>query len=266
MTENYSKDSLLTQIDKNFIDAIDQIAEVHKGLGIKKPIKDSHFGEIIFPVRRSIVSAVRKQERHLPSTALAAFSENFGIDMNYFYKEDVPYNYNPQSFKNTIIKGNAITSNNEGDHNTNTTYNTTKNAVINLGQGESKSTIIDSLEVGNMINNFISEIDSDQVAQFYEILDKLKNESISLRDSFTAIVGKKCGENDEMRNSYREELRGEREEKKLLRLEHKEEIEIIRLEKKELRNDLKEVRAELKEAYNRERELIEKYSKLIASN
>ena len=91
-TTTMKKNTDYFQIDKKFIEAIDIILAYHIENNIK-PTNDSAIAKLIYPPNRNIISSVRGGHKHIPHLAIINMAKVFDVDMNYFYKEDIPFEY-----------------------------------------------------------------------------------------------------------------------------------------------------------------------------
>lgn len=101
------------QIDKKFIQAIDMILAYHIENKIK-PTNDSAIAKLIYPANRNIISSVRGGHKHIPHLAIINMAKVFDLDMNYFYKQDVPFVY--PVVKETSFKEDPLTSSLEASY------------------------------------------------------------------------------------------------------------------------------------------------------
>lgn len=188
-------------IDLKFVSALDEVIAVNKELGLK-PNNDSGVGKIIYPSNRSIISSVRSRSKHIPHLALMNFAKEFKVDMNYFYSEEHLLNYKPPAIKNIVVKGNNIS----GDYNT--SIHTKKGDIrgINTAEAGSKNTLVDLVEVNTMINNFISEMDKERIAQFMTIISQIQSDSKASLNRMELLFQEKCKEITTLRESFTEDL------------------------------------------------------------
>ena len=217
---------LYDEIDEKFVLAVDEVISVNSELDLK-PKNDSAIGNIIYPSNRSIISAVRNRTKHIPHLALINFAKQFKVDMNYFYTE-TPLQYQPPALTNIVVK-NGINS--SGDYTTNIHAGKRKIKGINTAESGSKNTLVEVVEVNTMINNFISQMDTERVQQFLKIISKIQADNKSSAKKLERLLIERS------------------EELKEIRLSFKEEIKAVRVE-------LKETRDKLDEALRREVELL----------
>lgn len=202
-----TKSPKYAHIDQKFVTALDQVIAVNTELGIK-PNNDSSIGQIIYPSNRSIISSVRSKSKHIPHLALMNFANEFSVDMNYFYSEEHLLNYIPPTIKNVVVKGNNIT----GNHNT--TIHAGKGQIkgINTAESGSKNTLVDTVEVNTMINNFISEMDRERITQFMSIVTQIQSDSRSSLKRMEEQFREKCKEVKAIRQSFVDDLANTRKE------------------------------------------------------
>ncbi len=215
-------------IDIKFVQAVDEVIAVNLELGIK-PNNDSSLGKIVYPTNRSIVSAVRSRSKHIPHLALINFAKQFNVDMNYFYT-DSPLQYQPPTITNISVKGNGIHS--TGNNTTNISAGKGKIKGINTAEAGSKNTLVEVVEVNTMINNFISQMDTERVQQFLTIISQIQAENKSTAQKLERILIEKSEEIKEMRLSFKEDISSMREELKETRVKLdealKREVELLR--------------------------------------
>jgi hypothetical protein len=188
-------------IDLKFVSALDEVIAVNTELGIK-PNNDSSIGSIIYPSNRSIISSVRSRAKHIPHLALMNFAKEFKVDMNYFYTEEHLLNYKPPAIKNIVVKGNNIS----GDFNTSIHAKKGDIKGINTAQPGSKNTLVDLVEVNTMINNFISEMDKERIAQFMTIISQIQTDSKASLKRMELQFQEKCKEVTRLQESFTEDL------------------------------------------------------------
>lgn len=194
---------VLDNIDSKFIDAVDELIAINTELGIK-PANDSAIGKAVYPNNRSIVSAVRGKSKHIPHMALINFAKEFDVDMNYFYSEDAPLHYKPNTITNITVSGNAISS--TGNNTTNIHAGKGEIKGINTAEAGSKNTLVEVVEVNTMINNFISQIDKERVQQFFKIITSIQAESKKTTRKFEKLFEAKSNEMQDMRRYFEEKL------------------------------------------------------------
>jgi len=194
---------LLDNIDVKFIQAVDEVIAINTELGIK-PANDSAIGKAVYPNNRSIVSAVRGRNKHIPHIALINFAKEFNVDMNYFYSEDNPLHYKPNTIMNITVSGNGINS--SGAHTTNIHAGKGEIKGINTAQPGSKNTLVEVVEVNTMINNFISQMDKDRIEKFLEIISSVQVESRQAGLKFERLLESKSKEMQEMRLYFEKKL------------------------------------------------------------
>jgi hypothetical protein len=190
-------------IDVKFVQAVDEVITVNTELGIK-PNNDSSLGKIVYPTNRSIISSVRGRSKHIPHLALINFAKEFNVDMNYFYNDRAKLQYQPPVITNITVKGNGIHS--TGNNTTNINAGKGKITGINTAEAGSKNTLVEVVEVNTMINNFISQIDTERVQQFLTIISKIQVESKLSSEKLERILIEKSEEIKEMRISFKEEI------------------------------------------------------------
>lgn len=216
------------KIDMKFLSAVDEVITINTELGIK-PTNDSSIGKLVYPTNRSIVAAVRGKMKHIPHLALINFAEQFNVNMNYFYSENAPLQYHSKDIMNINVSGNSISS--TGDNATNIHAGKGKIKEINTAKVSSKNTLVDTIEVNTMINNFISQIDREKVQQFFEIVGSIQVESKLSSQRLERMLAQKSVEMNEMRIAF------------------KEDIQLVR-------SELKDTRVKLDEAVKREVDLL----------
>lgn len=194
-------------IDEKFVDALDEVIAVNTKLGIK-PNNDSSIGKIIYPSNRSIISSVRSKSKHIPHLALINFANEFSVDMNYFYSDNHILNYKPPVTKNVIIKGNKVTGN----------YNITMHAGkgeikgINTAETGSKNTLVETVEVTTMINNFIAKMDREHITEFMTILSQIQSDRKSALSRLEEQFREKNKEIKAIRQTFIDDLANTRKE------------------------------------------------------
>ncbi|WP_010180411.1 hypothetical protein [Aquimarina agarilytica] len=192
-------------IDFQFIKAVDEIIEVNKKLGLK-PINDSALGTVIYPTNRSIISAVRNRQKHIPHMALINLAKEFTLDMNYFYSnEATPLNYQPKTLNNIHIHKNGISS--TGDNAMNIHAGKGKIKRIHTAEAGSKNTLVETVNVNNMINHFISNMDNERVKQFMNIIASIQSEHKATSAKMEAVMNEKSAEMKEIKNTFKDELK-----------------------------------------------------------
>lgn len=215
-------------IDFQFIKAVDEIIKVNKELGLK-PENDSTLGNVIYPTNRSIISAVRNRQKHIPHMALINLAKKFTIDMNYFYSEDpLPLQYSPKTLNNIHIK-NGINS--SGANALNIHAGKGKIKRIHTAEAGSKNTLVETVAVNTMINNFISQMDSERIKQFMDIISSIQSQHKATSIKMEELLNQKSIEIREVRDTFKDEL-------------------------KSVRLELKETRTKLDAALSREVELL----------
>ncbi len=202
------------EIDLKFVKAVDEIIAVNSELGIK-PNNDSLIGKEVYPTNRSIISAVRSKSKHIPHLAIINFAKRFNVDMNYFYA-DRPLQYLPPTITNITVKGNGIHS--TGSNTTNINAGKGKIKGIHTAESGSKNTLVEVVEVNTMINNFISQIDTERVQQFLTIISKIQVENKASAKKLEKMLQEKSLELKEIRTSFKEEMQSVRFELKETRV------------------------------------------------
>ena len=206
---------LYNNIDEKFVKAVDEVIAVNTELGIK-PSRDSAIGRLVYPSNRSIISAVRSRSKHIPHIALINFAKQFNVDMNYFYNENFTLQYQPPTITNVSVKGNGIHS--TGNNTTNIHAGKGKIKGIHTAESGSKNTLVEVVEVNTMINNFISQIDTDRVQQFLTIISKIQIENKASAKKLEKMLQEKSVELKEIRNAFKEEMLSVRVELKETRV------------------------------------------------
>lgn len=194
---------LLDNIDNKFIEAVDEVIAINTELGIK-PANDSAIGKAVYPNNRSIISAVRGRNKHIPHIALIKFAKAFNVDMNYFYADDKPLHYKPDTIMNVTVSGNGINS--SGANTTNIHAGKGEIKGINTAEAGSKNTLVEVVEVTTMINNFISQMDKGRVEQFLEIISSIQIESKQSALKFEKLFEARSIEMQDMRKYFEEKL------------------------------------------------------------
>ena len=202
---------LYDEIDEKFVKAVDEVIAVNSELGIK-PIRDSAIGKLIYPSNRSIISSVRGRSKHIPHVAIINFAKQFNVDMNYFYNDESTLQYQPPTITNISVKGNGISS--TGTNTTNIHAGKGRIKGINNAEAGSKNTLVEVVEVNTMINNFISQIDTERVQQFLTIISKIQVENKASAKKLEKMLQEKSIELKEIRNSFKEEMKSVRFELK----------------------------------------------------
>lgn len=97
MKSTHSKKNPINKIDKLFIEAVDKIIEDSKKAGIKP---DSYRGInlIIYPTSHGLISRVKNGKSHVTHIALINFAKEYNVNMNYFYHENVDFEYDLNNF------------------------------------------------------------------------------------------------------------------------------------------------------------------------
>ncbi len=199
-------------IDHQFIKAIDEIILINKELGLK-PSNDSALGNEIYPTNRSIISAVRNRQKHIPHMALINLAKRFSIDMNFFYTaEEKPLQYQPKTLNDVYITKNGINS--AGANAVNIHAGKGKIKRINTAEAGSTNTLVETVEVNTMINNFISQIDKDHVQKFLGIVSSIQHEHKATANKMEVLLEQKSIEIKEVRDTFKEEMKAVREELK----------------------------------------------------
>ena len=194
---------LLDNIDHKFIQAVDEVITINSELGIK-PANDSAIGKTVYPANRSIIASVRGRSKHIPHIALINFAKEFNVDMNYFYSEDNPLHYKPDTIMNVTVSGNGINS--AGAHSTNIHAGKGSIKGINTAQSGSKNMLVEVVEVNTMINHFISQMDKDRIEKFFEIIASVQIESKKASLKFEKLLDAKSLEMQEMRQYFEKKL------------------------------------------------------------
>lgn len=191
--EEYNK------IDMRFIEAADIIISQNEEMGIK-PDNDSSLGKLIYPSNRSIISAVRSRNKHIPHLALINFAKEFNVDMNFFYNPstDSELNYKPKHFNRVVNKGNSVV--NTG--NDSTSIHAGEGSIKWINKAEEGS-INKFVEADKMIYNFINELDRDKGTQFRDILNKIQSDSQELILKLQAVVQQKVDDIKQMAKEHR---------------------------------------------------------------
>lgn len=81
-----------------------------------------------------------------------------------------------------------------------------------MGLQESKNTLVDTVEVNTMINNFISEMDRERITQFMSIVSQIQSDSKSSLKRMEEQFQEKCKEVKAIRQSLIDDLANTRKE------------------------------------------------------
>ncbi|EDP96493.1 hypothetical protein U8527_10290 [Kordia algicida OT-1] len=97
MKSTHAKKNEINKIDRLFVKAVDQIIMDSKKAGIKP---DSYRGInlVIYPASQGLISRVNKGKSHITHTALINFAKHYNVNMNYFYHDDVDFEYDLNNF------------------------------------------------------------------------------------------------------------------------------------------------------------------------
>lgn len=91
------KKNEINKIDELFIKAIDQVVKDSKVAGIK-PNSYRGINLLIYPESDGLISRVKKKINHVTHIALINFAKQYNVDMNYFYHDDVKFEYDLNNF------------------------------------------------------------------------------------------------------------------------------------------------------------------------
>ena len=99
--------------DKRFLEAVEHLLPILKKQ-FGKSFSYARLSDTITPGNKSLISSVQNAYEHISDTNLFKFAELFDIDMNYFYRESVPFNQANTASNSSVQKAEKFTESEKG--------------------------------------------------------------------------------------------------------------------------------------------------------